>query len=205
MGAVSLFAWSSVILRRIIHFVVILSVLTVAVVSALSFHPHSQARDQLVSYPQVRSAQVNVHYLHRLMAQAATRSMHRVALREEKIARARAARLAAQRAAEAAQQNVQSSVSRETGGIPAVWAALAECESGGNWAINTGNGFYGGVQFTMGTWQSYGGTGAPQDASPSVQIMVARRILTTGYGGNPPQGVNAWPVCGPRVGLQPGD
>ena len=49
----------------------------------------------------------------------------------------------------------------ETGNT--VWDALAQCESGGNWAINTGNGYYGGLQFNLGTWQSYGGTGLPSD------------------------------------------
>ena len=43
-----------------------------------------------------------------------------------------------------------------------VWDSLAQCESGGNWAINTGNGYYGGLQFNLGTWQAYGGTGLPQ-------------------------------------------
>ena len=47
-----------------------------------------------------------------------------------------------------------------------VWDALAQCESGGNWAINTGNGYYGGLQFNLGTWQAYGGTGLPSQASP---------------------------------------
>ena len=42
-----------------------------------------------------------------------------------------------------------------------VWDSLAQCESGGNWAINTGNGYYGGLQFNLGTWQAYGGTGLP--------------------------------------------
>jgi hypothetical protein len=139
--------------------------------------------------------------LHRIqqrhVREVASRNAHRVAMHKKKIARLRAAR--------EAQQNVQVSVSRGTSGVPAIWAAMAQCEAGGNWASNTGNGYYGGLQFTMGSWTSYGGTGVPQSASASVQIMVARRILTTGYGKYPPQGVNAWPVCGPRVGLQPGD
>ena len=45
------------------------------------------------------------------------------------------------------------------------WDAVAACESGGNWAINTGNGYYGGLQFTMGTWRANGGTGSPHNAS----------------------------------------
>jgi hypothetical protein len=204
VGAVSLIAWSTMSLRRFAHFAAIFSVLAAAFV--LTLQPH-QVRVESASYPQVRSTGVdNLQLLHRVqrrqVRQAASRSAHRVALHRKKVERLR--RVQAQ-AAEA-QQNVQPSVSRETtSGVPAIWAAMATCEAGGNWASNTGNGFYGGLQFTMGTWSSYGGTGIPQAASPSVQIMVARRILTTGYGKNPPQGVNAWPVCGPRVGLQPGD
>lgn len=73
------------------------------------------------------------------------------------------------------------------------WDAIAKCESGGNWAINTGNGFYGGLQFTMGTWHANGGVGAPQSASREQQIAVAERVLAT-------QGIHAWPVCGAHAG-----
>ena len=45
------------------------------------------------------------------------------------------------------------------------WDAIAQCESGGNWAINTGNGYYGGLQFSPATWKSNGGTGMPHQAS----------------------------------------
>ncbi len=71
------------------------------------------------------------------------------------------------------------------------WDAVAACESGGNWAINTGNGYYGGLQFTMGTWRANGGSGAPHAASRSEQIRVAENVLRT-------QGIGAWPVCGRR-------
>jgi len=73
------------------------------------------------------------------------------------------------------------------------WDAVAQCESGGNYAINTGNGFYGGLQFTLSTWAAYGGTGAPQNASKSAQIAVAERVLAG-------QGKGAWPVCGTGLG-----
>jgi len=73
------------------------------------------------------------------------------------------------------------------------WDAVAHCESGGNWATNTGNGFYGGLQFTMSTWHANGGTGSPQNASRSEQIAVANRVLAT-------QGIGAWPVCGKYAG-----
>ena len=69
------------------------------------------------------------------------------------------------------------------------WDAVAACESGGNWAINTGNGYYGGLQFTPGTWSANGGSGMPNQASREEQIRVAENVLRT-------QGIGAWPVCG---------
>ena len=71
------------------------------------------------------------------------------------------------------------------------WDAVAACESGGNWSINTGNGYFGGLQFTMGTWSSNGGSGSPHQASRDEQIRVANNVLQT-------QGIGAWPVCGRR-------
>ena len=56
-----------------------------------------------------------------------------------------------------------------------VWDRLAQCESGGNWAINTGNGYYGGLQFSLGTWQAYGGTGLPSQHSRETQIAIATK------------------------------
>ncbi|MER6029404.1 transglycosylase family protein [Streptomyces sp. NPDC001851] len=72
------------------------------------------------------------------------------------------------------------------------WDAVAQCESGGNWSINTGNGYYGGLQFSASTWAAYGGTAyAPQanQASKAQQIAVAEKVLAA-------QGKGAWPVCG---------
>ncbi|GEP37595.1 hypothetical protein NPS01_12580 [Nocardioides psychrotolerans] len=76
-----------------------------------------------------------------------------------------------------------------------VWDSLAGCESGGNWAINTGNGYYGGLQFNLGTWQAYGGTGLPSENSRETQIAVATRLrdATGGYG--------SWPGCAASLGL----
>jgi hypothetical protein len=71
------------------------------------------------------------------------------------------------------------------------WDAVAQCESGGNWAINTGNGYSGGLQFTAGTWHANGGSGSPAGASREEQIRVAENVLHT-------QGIRAWPVCGRR-------
>lgn len=73
------------------------------------------------------------------------------------------------------------------------WDALAQCESGGNWSANTGNGFYGGLQFAPGTWAANGGVGSPATASRADQIRVARNVLRT-------QGIGAWPVCGGPIG-----
>src|SRR6187455_2610152 len=72
------------------------------------------------------------------------------------------------------------------------WDAVAQCESGGNWSINTGNGYYGGLQFSQSTWDSFGGGAyAPRAdlASKSEQITVAERVLDA-------QGRGAWPTCG---------
>ena len=66
------------------------------------------------------------------------------------------------------------------------WDAIAKCESGGNWAINTGNGYYGGLQFSPATWKSNGGAGMPHQASREEQIRVAENVLRT-------QGIGAWP------------
>jgi len=71
------------------------------------------------------------------------------------------------------------------------WDAVAACESGGNWAINTGNGYYGGLQFSISTWHANGGSGSPHTASRSEQIRVAENVVRT-------QGIGAWPVCGRR-------
>lgn len=78
-----------------------------------------------------------------------------------------------------------------------VWDAVAACESGGNWAINTGNGYQGGLQFSSSTWSSAGGTRyAPRAdlASKAEQIATAQRVLAS-------QGPGAWPTCGQRAGL----
>ena len=69
------------------------------------------------------------------------------------------------------------------------WDAIANCESGGDWSTNTGNGYYGGLQFSQSTWAAYGGSGSASDASREEQIAVAERVLAG-------QGLGAWPVCG---------
>jgi resuscitation-promoting factor RpfC len=74
------------------------------------------------------------------------------------------------------------------------WDAVAQCESGGNWHANTGNGEYGGLQFKPATWARYGGVGNPATASREQQIAVANRVLDD-------QGLDAWPKCGSASGL----
>ncbi|MET8024578.1 transglycosylase family protein [Streptomyces avermitilis] len=72
------------------------------------------------------------------------------------------------------------------------WDAVAQCEAGGNWSINTGNGYYGGLQFSASTWAAYGGTAyasTADQASKSEQISVAEKVLAA-------QGKGAWPTCG---------
>ena len=78
-----------------------------------------------------------------------------------------------------------------------VWDSVAACESGGNWAINTGNGYFGGLQFSQSTWLGFGGTryaATANRASKDVQIAIARRVLAA-------QGPGAWPVCSRKAGL----
>lgn len=76
-----------------------------------------------------------------------------------------------------------------------VWDSLAACESGGNWSINTGNGYYGGVQFSLGSWRAVGGSGLPSDASREEQIARAEALLAR-------QGWGAWPACSAKLGLR---
>jgi resuscitation-promoting factor RpfC len=74
------------------------------------------------------------------------------------------------------------------------WDAVAQCESGGNWQANTGNGEYGGLQFKPGTWAQYGGVGNPAAASREQQIAVANRVFAE-------DGLDPWPKCGSASGL----
>lgn len=93
----------------------------------------------------------------------------------------------------------QLRVASATPGIDvSIWDLLAKCESSGDWAANTGNGFFGGLQFHSKTWEAYGGLEfAPRAdlATREQQIIVAQRVAYTGYGTNPPQGFGAWPNC----------
>jgi nucleoid-associated protein YgaU len=79
------------------------------------------------------------------------------------------------------------------------WDAVAQCESGGNWSINTGNGYYGGLQFSASTWAAYGGTAyaaSADQATKAQQIEIAEKVLAG-------QGKGAWPVCGTGLSSTP--
>jgi hypothetical protein len=93
------------------------------------------------------------------------------------------------------------------GGIPGAsaapithdWTGVAKCESGGDWHINTGNGYYGGLQFSLSSWQAAGGTdyaARPDLATQEQQEMTAENLLAM-------QGVGAWPVCGKYLTAAP--
>lgn len=76
-----------------------------------------------------------------------------------------------------------------------VWDSLAACESGGNWAINTGNGYYGGLQFSLSSWRGVGGSGLPSQASREEQIMRGQMLQSRGGWGH-------WPACSAKLGLR---
>jgi resuscitation-promoting factor RpfB len=91
-----------------------------------------------------------------------------------------------------------SGARRSSGSTPAsgsVWDRLAQCESGGNWSINTGNGYYGGLQFSLSTWRAYGGSGYPHQNSRAEQIAIAQKLqAAAGWG--------QWPACSRKLGLR---
>lgn len=74
------------------------------------------------------------------------------------------------------------------------WDTLAECESGGDWNLDTGNGYFGGLQFTLTSWDGVGGIGSPAEASREEQIMRAEFL-------HEEQGWDAWPACSAELGL----
>ena len=104
-----------------------------------------------------------------------------------------AERSAAPSASSSRRSTVTRSAAAPAGG--GVWDRLAQCESGGNWGINTGNGYSGGLQFAPGTWAANGGTGSAHNASRAEQIRVAERVRAS-------QGWGAWPACSAKLGLR---
>lgn len=119
------------------------------------------------------------------------------ATQAEQEAAAQAAAEAAAAEAAAAEQARQDAAQPPAPSAPSggVWDSLAQCESGGNWGINTGNGYYGGLQFSLGTWQAYGGSGMPHQQSREAQIAIAQRVQAG-------QGWGAWPSCSSKLGLR---
>ena len=76
----------------------------------------------------------------------------------------------------------------------ATWEELADCESNGNWSANTGNGYYGGLQFSQASWENVGGTGLPSEAPKATQIEMGKRLQAR-------QGWAAWPTCARQLGF----
>ena len=107
----------------------------------------------------------------------------RIAAEKEKAAAARRARVVSQAASPASAYD------------GSVWDRLAQCESGGNWAINTGNGYYGGLQFSLSSWRGVGGTGYPHENSRETQIEMGKRLQASGGWGH-------WPACSRKLGLR---
>lgn len=82
-----------------------------------------------------------------------------------------------------------------TASTGSAWDRLAACESGGNWSINTGNGYYGGLQFSLSSWRGVGGSGYPHQASKAEQIRRAEMLKGSGGWGH-------WPACSAKLGLR---
>jgi hypothetical protein len=95
----------------------------------------------------------------------------------------------------AAVQPVTSGAGYNDPANPAAWDRLAQCESGGNWGANTGNGYYGGIQFSLSSWHAVGGTGYPHQASRDTQIAMGQRLWNQG-------GWRHWPACTSKLGYR---
>ena len=162
------------------------------------------ARTAVDSYGLTQSAlqlaQVRTHVvkmdLRKRGADARRADARRAAARRAAAAQRAAERAAARQAAQQQPTAAASAPSQSPQPPPASgavnWDAIAQCESGGNWSINTGNGYYGGLQFSQQTWEANGGlTYAPRAdlASRAAQIAVAEKVYAAG-------GLGAWPVCG---------
>ncbi|MEX2504111.1 MAG: transglycosylase family protein [Egicoccus sp.] len=112
----------------------------------------------------------------------------------QELERQRQERLAAERAA-AAKAEEEASIQAAQDQRDAIWDRLAQCESGGNWSINTGNGYYGGLQFNLQSWRGVGGSGYPHHNSREEQIYRAELLLDR-------QGWGAWPACSTKLGYR---
>ncbi|RBM02864.1 cell wall function protein [Glutamicibacter soli] len=95
-------------------------------------------------------------------------------------------------------ESSSKSTKAPSGSVSSTWAALAKCESGGNWSINTGNGYYGGLQFSASSWRAVGGTKyapLPHQATPAEQVAAAEKLRASGGWGH-------WPACSSKLGLR---
>jgi hypothetical protein len=97
---------------------------------------------------------------------------------------------ARRRAEEQARREAEAAAERDR-----MWERLAQCESGGNWSINTGNGYYGGLQFSLSSWRWVGGSGYPHQATRAEQIRRGEILLSR-------QGWGAWPACSLKLGYR---
>lgn len=151
--------------------------------------------DSALQFARVR-AQLGKMEVRKRRAEARRAAARRAEARRRAAARRAAERAAARQAAQQEPTAAAPAPSQSPQPPPASgavnWDAIAQCESGGNWSINTGNGYYGGLQFTQQTWEANGGlTYAPRAdlASREAQIAVAEKVYAAG-------GLGAWPVCG---------
>jgi len=99
-------------------------------------------------------------------------------------------------ATEAASEPASAPIVQAPASIESALLKIAQCESGGNWSINTGNGYYGGLQFSLATWQAHGGKGLPSDASKEEQLSVGAALVRSAGGT-----YGAWPTCAAQYGL----
>ena len=138
-------------------------------------------------------------FLHRATAMAEVENDRKFDAYVAGVEAARVAEVARAEEAAAAEEAAESAPATQDAPAPAGgggrWDALAQCESGGNWGISTGNGYYGGLQFNLQTWHAYGGSGMPHQNSRGAQIAVAERVLAS-------QGWGAWPSCSSQLGLR---
>lgn len=202
--------------RSTIRAVIALSLIVViSVTTAFTVRSQGSSAEQTPLPPTEPIAQVNTGAAEAAVGQyeqqrAAFITAQELAEQERIAAEKQAADEQAAREAEAArQQQVQKYIASQTpkpapapkqSAAPAVsggsvWDRLAQCESGGNWHINTGNGFSGGLQFVDSTWRANGGSGQAWQASREQQIAVAERVLAN-------SGWGAWPACTAKLGLR---
>lgn len=165
---------------------------------AVQLNDSNEARDNYKrSAESMRDEALSQHLLYEQQRDLVEKADREKADLTERLAQAaeqaRAARVRASRS-----RRLPSPVDVSGSHSTTVWDRLAECEAGGNWHINTGNGYYGGVQMDMSFWRNYGGpafASRPDLASREQQIVVAERGLKA-------QGWGAWPACSRKLGLR---